>query len=611
MLRAMDVGTFLARYAPFSELDEARLGEVVRAVEIAHFPAGEVILRKDGPPSQALYVVRKGAIELLDGGVALDLLGEGEVFGQFSLLAHDPPSVTARAHEDTLCYLVTAPIAQELLTSGAGPSFVAGTMRQRVRAALERSFQDTGDPRYRRVGSLLRRPLVTIEPDRTIAEAAARMADERVSSLLVPSPDGWSIITDRDLRVRVVAPGLAGDRPVRDVATAPVHTVESAALAGDALTSMLAYGVHHLPVVDGGEVVGVVTDTDLMGLGRHTPFAIKSAVTRGRSRAEIAAAARDLPEVVATLVEGSADPVDVGRVVSLVFDAAADRLVELAVAELGEPPGPFAWLAMGSGARHEQSLTSDQDHALAFDAEPEHDAYFAELAASVTEGLEEAGLPRCRGNAMAVHPTMRAPIDTWAARFRSWISRPDAAGQTLSSIALDYRRQAGALDAERALDAEVRGARARVGFARLLGEQALANRPPTGFFGDLVVASEGSRAGRLDIKHGGITIVTNLARTCSVRAGSTATGTLDRLDAAAAEGLVTQDLADDLGDAFRFLWQVRLRHHAEQVRGEHEVDDLVDPAALGAFARSGLKEAFRTIRGAQRVLAADLGLRLG
>jgi len=102
---------FLRRYPPFADLPAERLAKVARAVEIAHFPAGEVILRQDGFPADALHVIRKGAVELLDDGVLLDLLAEGEVFGQFSLLARGSPSTTARAHEDTLCYLVPEPFA--------------------------------------------------------------------------------------------------------------------------------------------------------------------------------------------------------------------------------------------------------------------------------------------------------------------------------------------------------------------------------------------------------------------------------------------------------------------------------------------------------------------
>lgn len=606
---------FLRRYPPFADLPAERLAKVARAVEIAHFPAGEVILRQDGPPADALHIVRKGAVELLDDGVLLDLLAEGEVFGQFSLLARGSPSTTVRAHEDTLCYLVPEPFAGEILGSSAGLSFVIGSLRQRLRAAAGQAREGSGDPRYRSVGSLVRREPITATPTTSVADAARLMTDERVSCLLVPMREGWGIVTDRDLRARVVAERAGLDGPVETIASFPALTIDAAALAGDALTEMLASEVHHLPVVEHGKVVGVVTDTDLMGLGRHTPFALKSAIRRARSAQEVAAAVRELPELVASLVEAGTDAVDVGRVTSLVLDAATEGLVAHAVAELGDPPAPFAWLALGSTARREPTLSTDQDHALAFEppdgsAPEELDAYFGALATAVTDGLEAAGIPRCHGDAMAVHPPMRRPLAEWEARFRQWMASPSAEGSVLSSIGFDFRRQAGGLDAEPALDAAVREARALPEFQRMLGRRALSLRPPTGFFGDLVVESRGAHEGRLDVKRGGITIVTNLARAWGIVAGSSAKGTLERLEGAAAAGALDEAIAEELGEAFRFLWDVRVRHQVARVREGRTPDDFVDPSALDAFTRSGLKEAFRVIERGQRLLASELGVDL-
>ena len=112
--------------------------------------------------------------------------------------------------------------------------------------------------------------------------------------------------------------------------------------------------------------MGVVTDTDLMRLERYSPVALKSAIERAPD-VDAAVAAAGSAEVVFALVDAHADPVDVGHVVGVTVDALTRRLIELAIAELGDPPLPWAWLALGSAARHEQALHSDQDHALAYD----------------------------------------------------------------------------------------------------------------------------------------------------------------------------------------------------------------------------------------------------
>jgi CBS domain-containing protein len=531
------------------------------------------------------------------------------------LFAHESPTVTVRAHEDTLCYLVPESVAKELFATGEGRAFVLGTMRQRVRSATESARGEPGDVRFRPVRTLLRRAAVTFDPDATIADAAARMRDERVSCLILPMHGGFGVVTDRDLRTKVIAERGSVDAPIGSIASFPAFTIAPSTLAGDALTEMLAKGVHHLPVLDQGRLVGVVTDTDLMGIGRHTPFALKSAILRATTSEEAAAAGRELPQMVVELADARVDPVEIGRVIGLVRDALTDRLVGLATGELGPAPAPFAWLALGSAARFEQALHTDQDHALAFETPPGADeaaieAGFAGLAEYVTAGLESAGVPRCHGDAMAVTPSMRRSLPFWADRFRRWMSQPDVDSSILSSIGFDFRRQAGALDAEPALAAAVRDAAAHPAFLRMMGRRALALRPPTGFLGDLVVEARGEHAGRLDVKHGGITIVTTLARAWALQAGSSATGTLERLDAAVGAGVLPPAIGEELGQAFRFLWEVRLRHQTGQVAAGAEPDDFVDPTTLGAFHRSGLKEGFHVIRRAQRQLATELGVEL-
>ena len=109
------VDAFLRRYPPFDELADAELARVVDATQIEFFAAGTEILRQGGEPSMFLYVVRKGAVELLDQGAVIDLLGEGEAFGHPSLISGSSPAFSVRAHEDTLCYLISGDVAERVL----------------------------------------------------------------------------------------------------------------------------------------------------------------------------------------------------------------------------------------------------------------------------------------------------------------------------------------------------------------------------------------------------------------------------------------------------------------------------------------------------------------
>ena len=215
--------------------------------------------------------------------------------------------------------------------------------------------------------------------------------------------------------------------------------------------------------------------------------------------------------------------VDVGHIVGFTIDALTRRLISLAIERYGEPPVPWAWLALGSAARQEQALHTDQDHALAYDLQgrtrEEVDPYFADLAEFVTAGFEDAGIPRCDGDAMAANSALRKSIEGWTDAYKGWMTDPGVEGSVLLSIVFDYRRVMGPLDAEVPLDVLLRSCKRFPNFLRHLSRRALDEKPPTGFRKDLVVESKGQHAGRLDIKHKGIAIVGNLARAASIGAG--------------------------------------------------------------------------------------------
>ena len=77
-----------------------------------------------------------------------------------------------------------------------------------------------------------------------------------------------------------------------------------------------------------------------------------------------------MPTVIA-LHDARVAATDIAAIQSVVVDALTRRLLELAVAELGAPPVPFAWIALGSLARREAVPSSDVDSALVWYSEDE------------------------------------------------------------------------------------------------------------------------------------------------------------------------------------------------------------------------------------------------
>jgi CBS domain-containing protein len=296
-------------------------------------------------------------------------------------------------------------------------------------------------------------------------------------------------------------------------------------------------------------------------------------------------------------------------VVGVTIDALTVRMIELQIERLGEPPVPWAWLALGSQARHEQALATDQDHALAYDPQDrdpaEVDRAFADLAEAVVAGVDASGIPRCKAGVSASEPSWRRPIDAWIETFRGWMTDQSAEGSMFTAIAFDFRRIAGPLPFDERLREIVAASSSLPIFLRHLARNAAASRPPTGFLHDFVVEAKGEHVGTLDVKHGGITLVTGIARTYALAVGSTTIRTQERLRDAAAAGRIDEEDRAGLEEAFRLLWQIRLEHQTEAVRAGAPPDDFVDPTRLGPITRQGLKSAFRLIDSVQRGMTVE------
>jgi CBS domain-containing protein len=613
----MDIPSFLRMYPPFDDLDDERLADVVRHAHIEFFPEGTVILQEFGEPARFLYVVRRGAVEVLEAGEVVDLEGEGEVFGFVSLLTGASPLVTIRAHEDVICYLIDREIVEEVMSSRHGMVFLASAFRRRDVRALEHVARASVDQEEEPVSALVRRRPLSLPADASIRQAAEMMASEREGFVLLEGAGerGLAIVTDRDLRSKVLAQGRDPAGPAAEVASSPVLSVPGEATVAEVTALMLERGVHHVPVEDGnGAILGVVTDIDLLAAEQHRAFGLKKDIELAPDRASAVVVFRTLPELTGRLIDASVEPLEIAHVIAVAVDALTVRLLEVAWDELGDPPCPWAWLALGSEARQEQGLFTDQDNALMFDptgvsvAEADADAYFGSLGAFVNDGLEEAGVPKCRAGVIAGNRDWRGTVGTWRDRFNGWIEDPGRTGSAFTGIAMDFRPVTGPLDARLALDEIIRSAREHHDFIRHLGTHAVSTRPPKGLLKDGVVQGKGTTV-RLDIKAVGIGLITNVARLLAIMSGLTENRTPLRLRDTTALGWLSADESQGLVEAFELMWQVRLEHQSRCIERGLPPDDLVEPQELGPLTRQALKEAFRMIDRAQDRLAALLGVR--
>lgn len=583
----VDPVAWLRATPPFDELPQPLFEAAVGELEIGWWGAGARLATVGGTPLSHLHVIRAGAVRLERDGQTLQLLEEGETFGYASLLT-GKASFDVIVEAPLLAYLLPRTGFERLLGDAHFAGHFAASLSDRLRSSLAHARvapqqADLSQP----VAGLVRRPPVWIDADATAGDAARRMRTERISSLLVRGePPG--IVTARDFRSRVLAEGLGPETPLARIFSRPLHTVEAGAPLHEAWTTLLETGVHHLPVTRAGEIVGMVTSTDLLRCGGQGPLALLRRVEGLASREALPGHAAGMAELVGTLHGGGLEAPEIAALVARLDDALLRRIAGWAEAELGPAPAPWAWLALGSEGRRERTLPTDQDHALVYaDAGAGARGWYERLAERVTADLEAAGYPRCPGGCMATR--WHGTLTEWRGRFDGWVDAPSPRAILESGIFFDFRPVAGALPLA-PLDEVVAGAAAKPVFLRFLAKAALEFHPPPA----LVLTLRGGA--RLDLKSQGIAPVVGLARCQGLEAGGRGRGTLERLEAAARAGVVDEGIFAAVDGAYRFLAGLRLRLQLRDLAEGRPASNEVALSALSAVERSRLKEAFRAVR---------------
>jgi CBS domain-containing protein len=602
-----NLDTFLARHPPFDGIEREELRKLAGQAVEHRLEPGQVVLVEDGVPATGMWVVVKGSMDLVHEGEVIQVLEPGECFGHPSLLTGMSPAFTVRAREPSTCALFEAQTGRKVLGTEAGAAYVAQSMRKRLTESghTVHGLHEVGTTPV----SEIMRPPTFCDPDEPIRDAIERLGNHRAAALLLRPVDGeLAIVTDADVRAKVAGGAIPPDRPVRDIARSPVPTVPAGQLAIEATVDMLAAGVEHMAVLDGEQVRGILSWADLLGLDAHGPMALRHTIQGAADEDDLVRATEQLPRLFLALARAGVPSRDLGRVLSLQHDAVVARLVDFSIWRHGQAPLPWAWLDLGSAARREFTLASDQDNAMAYgnpidDQEAaEVDAYFQRLGADINEGLVRCGIGIDNNGVLARNRLWRMSKSRWLATFAECFTEPDESHLVRATVAFDFRATAGGLTLGAELTAQVRDARRYPQFMRLMARSASGYPVALNFRGHLATERHGDHAGRLDLKKGGIIPLVNLVRYHALATGVTISPTVDRIEAVAVADGLSQEDASALHEAFEVITRLRFEHHAALIAAGRPADNLIDPAALAPIAGADLREALHVVKRAQRRL---------
>lgn len=643
-----EVRRFLGAHEPFSHLPDEELDSLPGKMEIIYVRRGETVITA-GQPNDTLYVIRSGAVDVLDSqDVLLDRRGAGRFFGHSTIVTKGgfgvepgPSRYTMIAVEDSLLLTMEREEVRGLIERNPEVARYFAGVSERIRAAAERlSVRSGSDALRTRVSELVDRDPVSVGCEATVQDAAKLMSRNGISCLPVisdtadpagtadtadtaglPSVSGnelVGIITDRDLRTRVIAEGLSTGIPVSDIMTRDPFSTTADTTAFEAMLTMSEQGVHHLPVVgglDGGGdgVTGVISASDIMRALRNDPIYLTADLAKATDTEQMRSIFNDTAEMTSGFIGRGASAEEVSEILTVGLDSLARRLLVLAEEKLGSPPVPYAFIVIGSQARRAVGFSSDQDNGLvlhnSYD-EDRHGEYFAELGRMVCTGLSEAGQQLCPGDMMAMNPAWRMTVDQWKDSFHTWVTAPNPDALLHAQTFFDMRPIYGARElADQVHRYSVALARSSTRFHARLAALVARKETPLGIFRGLVVQRGGDYRNTLDVKAGGTAPIVQIARLYALMGGVKAVGTHQRLAQAPSTGVLTQKAARDLTEAFNFLKALSLRHQASQLRAGGEADYRIDPDSLGKLDRENLRDAFGIIKSIQTSLAVKYPVR--
>ncbi|MBT0079435.1 MULTISPECIES: DUF294 nucleotidyltransferase-like domain-containing protein [Vibrio] len=612
----LEVLNFISQYPPFDDLPEEQLRKIALNAEVAYFRQGTKILNF-GDTIRDLYMVRSGAVEIYRRkGELYNRIDAGGLFGQMGLLMNNRVRMPAKAIEDTLVYCIPENIFNELCDEFENfADYMELEDSARLRSAIS-SRSESNDFTTAKARKILAREPVTLEATASIQEAAILMAEENVTSLLIIRPTEelteeddeqlLGILTDRDLCIRVLAQGIDTNIPVSEVMSYDVVSLDYNAYVFEAMLTMLRYNVHHLPILKDKKPIGIIGMTDIVRYESQNSLLLVSSIFQQTSVEDLKQVSEQVKDCFVRMVNEDANAHMIGRAMSVIGSSFKQRLAELAEQEFGPAPIPYCLVAMGSMARDEQLIVTDQDNALILDNSYDveiHGEYFEKFAKFVCDGLAACGYAYCTGDIMATNPEWRKTRAEWEECFGNWIDNPTPERLLNSSIFFDLLGVHGRVKwAEQLSSFIVRRAKRNNRFLACMAYNAIRRTPPLGFFKDFVMEKDGRHRNSINLKRRGTAPLADLIRVHSLAIGSRSQNSFDRLDDINDAGILPKGRGLDLRDAMELIYMVRIRHQALDIENGEEPDNNIEPENMSEFERRNLKAAFQILSNAQNFI---------
>jgi len=610
---SQDYFSYLSKIEPFSFLPENEIHHIADSIQIEFYNKKKILFRQGISKIDKIYILKEGAADRFHEDIYKKLvtvaLSIGDVFGGISILLNESVAVRSLEIQDnTSFYTLPANLFLALcdkydnfkyhFTNTFGKSPFAQTSAEK-QLYNEQSLQFFSNS----ISSVIRRNVLFCGATNTIKDAAILMKQHRCSSILIKQDGKFiGIATDQDFRNRVVAANLNISNPISDIMSYPLISISDHASVFEAFIKIMKSGIKHLAITSNeNTAIGVISNSDLINAQSKLPFLFIKDITQATSYKEISQKQKQLPQSIYTLINEGAKAQNINNFVTAITDAILDKLIKLAIQEIGEPPVRFAFMVMGSEGRKEQTLKTDQDNAIIYEDVNERghksvNRYFLKLGEHVCNMLDKTGYDFCKGNIMAKNPKWCQPVSAWNRYFKDWIFNASAETLLKTSIFFDFRFGYGNIGLVNELRTTLFNfLDNRSVFFRYMAENTSQFRVPVGFWGNFIVESKGTFKHTFDIKKP-MMIVVDFARTYALQHKISATNTMERLELLYKKNVINESDYNDLSHCYSYMMNLRFINQIHGIIKEGKVpDNHINPKKLSRIEQQTLKEIFKKI----------------
>ena len=590
---------------PFNLLSREALGDMVSEIAMEYYPKGEQILKQDGPPSEFLGVIKKGGVKVYqiaenDEEVVIDLRGEGEHFGMLSLISGDHSRNNVATIEDTICYQVPKNTVLAVLQNN--PAVNEYFLKSFFVNLIDKTYEETRK-RYTggttgeqllfstKVKDILRTETKTIPPDISIQQAAIEMAAHKISSLVVVDSTGKPVgmVTDRDFREKVVAGAKDVSSPVKSIMNTPLITIDSEDNCFEAVLRMIRHRIHHIVVMEGQKLKGMLTNHDFMLMQGSSPTLLVKEIGNIKSVEELQDTAPKFYKAVSSLLRHGARMHNITGLITELTEKITNTVVDIFEQENGEPPINYTLFDYGGAGRHELTLSFRVDMGIVYSdgassqQQQEADNYFKLLAAALNSSMLACDLT---GKKRCIRRDNIQGISLWQEKFSKWGT---GAGTGLETGLFDMRAIRGDHKSVNSLRLFlIKRAGQYKGLMEALAADALQVKLPLAFFKDFVLEKGGEHKNKLNLYEKGIKPLADCARIYGLEKGVTRRSTLGRLHELKSRHGLT--VAEDMTQAFGYLNGLLINNQLRQAEQGEKPDNFINPDILTNFERKTLKE---------------------